>query len=104
MFDISFEDPDSHEKCFAYQNSWAITTRSIGVIVMVHGDNKGLILPPNIAVYQVCLTHWGRDKMAAISQMTFSNEFFFNENVWISINFSMKFVLEGQINNIPSFL
>ena len=53
MFDISFEDPDTHEKRFAYQNSWAITTRSIGIIVMVHGDNKGLVLPPRIASIQV---------------------------------------------------
>ena len=53
MFDISFEDPDSSERRFAYQNSWAITTRSIGVIVLVHGDNKGLILPPRIASVQV---------------------------------------------------
>ena len=53
MFDISFEDPDTRERRFAYQNSWAITTRSIGVIVMVHGDNKGLVLPPRIAPTQV---------------------------------------------------
>ena len=55
MFDISFEDPETKEKVFAYQNSWAITTRSIGVIVMVHGDNKGLVLPPKIAQYQVIM-------------------------------------------------
>jgi prolyl-tRNA synthetase len=54
MFDISFEDPESHERCYAYQNSWAITTRSLGIIVMVHGDNKGLVLPPKIASVQVC--------------------------------------------------
>ena len=53
MFDISFDDPDNHEKCFAYQNSWAVTTRLIGIMVMVHGDNKGVILPPNVAVFQV---------------------------------------------------
>ncbi len=55
MFDISFEDPETKQRRYAYQNSWAITTRSIGVIVMVHGDNKGLVLPPEIAVYQVKL-------------------------------------------------
>jgi len=53
MFDISFEDPDSREPSFAYQNSWGITTRSLGIIVMVHGDNKGLVLPPRIAHVQV---------------------------------------------------
>lgn len=37
-----------------YQNSWGLTTRSVGVMVMVHGDNRGLILPPNVASVQVC--------------------------------------------------
>ena len=31
---------------YAYQNSWGLTTRSVGVMTMVHGDNSGLILPP----------------------------------------------------------
>lgn len=38
---------------FAYQNSWGITTRTIGVMVMIHGDNKGLVLPPRVASKQV---------------------------------------------------
>jgi len=53
MFNISFEEPETRQVCFAYQNSWGITTRSIGIIVMVHGDDKGLVLPPNIAQIQV---------------------------------------------------
>ena len=56
MFDISFEDPETRERHYAHQNSWAITTRSIGIIVMVHGDNKGLVLPPRIACVQVAHT------------------------------------------------
>jgi prolyl-tRNA synthetase len=55
MFNISYEDPETHQPLFAYQNSWAITTRSIGIIIMVHGDNKGLVLPPRIAQVQVLL-------------------------------------------------
>ena len=47
------------------------------------------------------LTHWGRDKMAAIFQTTFSNAFFFSENVWISLKISLRFVPNGPIN-IPS--
>ena len=56
MFDISFEDPETKERRYAHQNSWAITTRSIGIIVMVHGDNKGLVLPPRIAQLQVSVS------------------------------------------------
>ena len=56
MFNIVFEDPnnpDSKEKLFVHQNSWGLTTRTIGVLVMVHGDNKGLVLPPRVAKIQV---------------------------------------------------
>ena len=53
-------------------------------------------------VYQ--LTHWGWDKMAANFQTTLSNAFFFNENVWISLKISLKFVPKGPINNIPALI
>ena len=36
-----------------FQNSWGITTRTIGVMVMVHGDDRGLVLPPRVANVQV---------------------------------------------------
>ena len=47
-FNISFLD-DSGKSQFVYQNSWGITTRSIGVAVMMHSDDKGLVLPPFVA-------------------------------------------------------
>jgi prolyl-tRNA synthetase len=54
MFKIMFEDR-SGEKQFAWQNSWGLTTRSIGTMVMVHSDDKGLILPPRVAPVQVVI-------------------------------------------------
>ena len=36
-----------------WQNSWGCTTRTIGVAVMVHGDDTGLVLPPRVAPLQV---------------------------------------------------
>lgn len=54
MFEIVFEDPKRPgEKQLAFQNSWGITTRTIGVLAMVHGDNMGLVLPPRVACLQV---------------------------------------------------
>jgi bifunctional glutamyl/prolyl-tRNA synthetase len=53
MFNITFQDPQTQTKQYAFQNSWGITTRTIGVMTMIHGDNKGLVLPPRIAKYQV---------------------------------------------------
>jgi prolyl-tRNA synthetase len=54
MFDIWFQN-ENKEKDFAHQTSWGFTTRSIGAMVMVHGDNKGLVLPPRVAHYQVVI-------------------------------------------------
>ena len=48
------------------------------------------------------LTHWGQDKMAAFFPDDIFKWIFFNENVWISINISLKFVPRGLINNIPA--
>lgn len=59
MFDISFEKPETGEKEFAHQNSWGLSTRSIGVMVMVHGDDRGLVLPPRVARYQVVIVPCG---------------------------------------------
>lgn len=60
MFEIIFEDPNEPgKKCYAYQNSWGLTTRTIGVMIMVHSDDKGLVLPPNIAPYQVVIVPCG---------------------------------------------
>ena len=50
------------------------------------------------------LTHWGRDKMAAISQTTTFKYIFLNENVIISAKISLKFVPTGPIDNIPAFI
>ncbi|CAM8879736.1 unnamed protein product [Rhodiola kirilowii] len=52
MFDITFEN-EKGEKGMVWQNSWAYSTRTIGVMVMVHGDDKGLVLPPKVASVQV---------------------------------------------------
>ncbi|CAI5770951.1 glutamate proline--tRNA ligase isoform X2 [Podarcis lilfordi] len=60
MFEIVFEDPRiPGEKQFAYQNSWGLTTRTIGVMTMIHGDNMGLVLPPRVASVQVVIIPCG---------------------------------------------
>ncbi|XP_046886457.1 bifunctional glutamate/proline--tRNA ligase isoform X3 [Hypomesus transpacificus] len=60
MFDIVFEDPKKPgEKQLAFQNSWGITTRTIGVLTMVHGDNMGLVLPPRVACLQIIIIPCG---------------------------------------------
>lgn len=51
-FEIVFIDQDG-KKQFAWQNTWAITTREIGVMLAVHSDDKGAVLPPRLAGIQV---------------------------------------------------
>jgi len=51
MFHINYEDKEGKKQMVA-QTSWAVTTRSIGTMIMIHGDNKGLVLPPRIAQIQ----------------------------------------------------
>ncbi len=53
-FDISFLDENNKNE-YVYQNSWGLTTRSIGIMLAIHGDDKGLILPPKIAPIQVII-------------------------------------------------
>eukprot|EP00529_Nitzschia_sp_RCC80_P004441 CAMPEP_0113504732 /NCGR_PEP_ID=MMETSP0014_2-20120614/34883_1 /TAXON_ID=2857 /ORGANISM="Nitzschia sp." /LENGTH=923 /DNA_ID=CAMNT_0000399883 /DNA_START=41 /DNA_END=2809 /DNA_ORIENTATION=- /assembly_acc=CAM_ASM_000159 len=54
MFDIKFQD-EKGESQIAWQTSWGLTTRTIGVMVMVHGDDKGLVMPPRVAPLQAVI-------------------------------------------------
>ncbi|RDI96396.1 proline--tRNA ligase [Meiothermus sp. QL-1] len=51
-FDIQFQDKDQQNK-YVHTTSWGFSTRVVGAIVMTHGDDKGLILPPRLAPIQV---------------------------------------------------
>ena len=53
-FGVQFADKDNTLK-YVYQTSWGMTTRLIGAIIMVHGDNEGLVLPPRVAPVQICI-------------------------------------------------
>ena len=53
-FGIQFTDKDNTLK-YVYQTSWGMTTRMIGAIIMVHGDNSGLVLPPKVAPIQLAI-------------------------------------------------
>ncbi|MCL2051173.1 MAG: proline--tRNA ligase [Lachnospiraceae bacterium] len=53
-FDIQYTDKDNTLK-YVHQTSWGMTTRMIGAIIMVHGDDSGLVLPPKVAPVQVMI-------------------------------------------------
>ena len=54
-FGIQYTDKDNKLK-YVHQTSWGMTTRLIGAVIMVHGDDSGLVLPPRIAPIQVDIT------------------------------------------------
>ena len=54
MFNISFKN-ENNQLINVYQTSWGLSTRSIGAIIMAHGDNRGIVIPPKIAPIQVDL-------------------------------------------------
>jgi len=51
-FNINFQDKDGEVK-YVHQTSWGVSTRLIGAVIMVHGDDSGLVLPPYLAPIQV---------------------------------------------------
>lgn len=60
-FGIEFLNKDNQLEN-PYQTSWGVTTRMIGSIIMTHGDDHGLVLPPKIAPIKVCIIPIGRDE------------------------------------------
>ena len=53
-FDITFQDKEN-KICYPHQTSWGMSTRIIGGIIMTHGDDNGLVLPPAVAPIQVII-------------------------------------------------
>jgi prolyl-tRNA synthetase len=61
-FDIQFLD-EHNERQFCWTTSWGVSTRMVGAVVMVHGDDQGLVLPPRIAPIQVVVVPiWRSDE------------------------------------------
>jgi prolyl-tRNA synthetase len=59
-FDITFQARDKSVQ-HVWGTSWGVTTRLVGAIIMTHGDDSGLVLPPAVAPYQVVIVPIGRD-------------------------------------------
>lgn len=71
MFEVYVENPDKsveERRSYVYQNSWGLSTRVIGVMVMVHGDDQGLVLPPRVALQQVVIVPVGLSKAEGKNQ------------------------------------
>ena len=60
-YDVKFTNKDNKDE-YAYYTTWGKATRAIAAIIMVHGDDKGLVLPPRIAPKQVVIIPIGNDE------------------------------------------
>ena len=72
-FDIKFQDREGNQQ-YAYQTSWGSSTRLIGGLIMAHGDNRGLKLPPKIAPTQVIIVPIAQHKEGVLEKVYNLNE------------------------------
>lgn len=73
-FEMKFQNREGKEE-YAYQTSWGISTRLIGAIIMAHGDNRGLRIPPKVAPIQVVIVPIAQHKEGVLDK---ANEVFEN--------------------------
>lgn len=88
-FDIQYLDSDGQRK-FCATTSWGLSTRVIGGLIMVHGDNAGLIIPPRVAPYQVVIVPiWRKDAdKAAVSEVVTRLEKMLKGKVRVKVDMS----------------
>ena len=66
-FDIKYLD-EARKEQYVHQTSWGITTRLIGALIMVHGDNRGLVIPPRIAPTQAMIVPIAQHKEGVLDR------------------------------------
>ncbi len=71
-FNIKFQNREGKEE-FAYQTSWGMSTRLLGAVIMAHGDNRGLKLPPKVAPIQAVIVPIAQHKDGVLNK---ANEIF----------------------------
>ncbi|MCM1370618.1 MAG: proline--tRNA ligase [Clostridium sp.] len=102
-FDIKFTNRNN-ELEYAYQTSWGTTTRMIGALIMVHGDDRGLVLPPRIAPKQVVIINVKNTKeVEEMSKKIYDKLLENNISCYIDNSdksFGFK-ISESEVNGIP---
>ena len=68
-FEIKFLDKDGVQK-YAYTTSWGVSTRLIGALIMTHGDQRGLVMPPVVAPVQAVIVPIAAKKEGVLEACT----------------------------------
>jgi len=86
-FNVKFLDADGQEK-YAWQTSWGVSTRLIGGLIMAHSDDRGLVLPPRLAPYQVVIVPIGveADREAVLAKAEEISELLIAQGVRVKID------------------
>ncbi len=102
-YDIKFINKNNEYE-YVYQTSWGVSTRMIGALIMAHSDDKGLVLPPNIAPTQVCIVPIKNDdKLLSIAEKIESSLISKDITVWTDESeksAGFKFA-EAEVNGYP---
>lgn len=102
-YDIKFLNKDNKQE-YAYQTSWGTSNRMIGAVIMVHGDDYGLILPPKIAPIKVDIIPIGNDILTS-SEIEIIKSKLSEHNITFKVDDSdktpgFKFA-ESEVNGTP---
>jgi len=103
-YDIKFLNKENKLE-YAYQTSWGVSNRMIGALIMVHGDDDGLVLPPRIAPKQVAIIGVGKEDEEVRKEMQRWYDVLKREGISVYIDDSdrsagYKFA-ETEVNGIP---
>lgn len=86
---IKFLDRDGELK-YGYSSSWGVSTRLIGAIIMVHGDKRGLVLPPRVAPIQVVIVPIGKDNAEVLNKAKEVEKSLLEKNIRVSVDDSQN--------------
>jgi len=103
-FGMQFQDKDNSLK-YMHQTSWGITTRTIGALIMVHGDDSGLVIPPRIAPTQVVIVPIQQNKEGVLDKAYALKEELVKAGIRVKVDDSdktpgFKFA-DGEVRGIP---
>ena len=92
-FEIKFQNREGKEE-YAYQTSWGLSTRLIGAVIMAHGDNRGLKLPPKVAPVQAVIVPVAMHKEGVVEKAT---------ELLGSLNKKFRMELDARDNYTPGY-
>ncbi len=92
-FEIKFQNKEGKEE-YAYQTSWGISTRLIGALIMAHGDNRGLKLPPKVAPIQAVIVPIAQHKEGVLEKVT---------SIYNNLNKNYRMKLDDRDNYSTGF-